>query len=203
MALPGLGFCVTNEIINDVFKYDKDFAKGFEAGSLQMLGFIAYTQTDKKAMIESILSILVYDTFKTNHKPDIYIHHVASILACSLCICHKEYENGLKLLQTEMTTPMPIIWGLKKRNPILKVLLPIGFVWRTVKSVNIARYALTSKNPLAILSTSTIAGCNIFWMSKILNGLKKEIQKECAKGLKAIKKFSPAKEDHKIDENNQ
>ena len=146
MAIPGLGFCVTNEIINDVFKHDKDFVKGFEAGSLQMLGFIAHTQTDKKAMIESILTILVYDMFKTKHKPDMYIHHMASILACSVCISNDHYEHGVELLQTEVTTPLPLVWGLKKRNPILKVLLPIGFIWRTVKSVNVARHMLKTKN---------------------------------------------------------
>lgn len=202
MALPGLGFCVTNEIINDIFKHDKDFVKGFEAGSLQMLGFIAHTQTDKKAMIESILSILIYDIFKTKHKPDMYIHHMASILACSLCIKYDDYDEGVNLLQTEVTTPMPLIWGLKKGNPILKTLLPIGFVWRTIKSVNAARYAFKTKNPLVILSSSTIAGCNIFWVSKILNSLKKEIQKECKKGFDTIKKIPTNNKDHNIDKNN-
>lgn len=203
MALPGLGFCVTNEIIHDIFKDDQDFLKGFEAGSLQMMGFIAHTQTNKSAMIESILSILIYDIFKKKHKPDMYIHHIASIMACVTCIHTNEHEQGMKLLQTELTTPLPVIWNLKRRNPILKALLPIGFIWRTVKSVKTARYALDKKNPMGIVSTSAIAGCNIFWMLKILNCLKKEIQKECKKGFDTIKKLPSTNKNNKINKNNQ
>ena len=202
MSLPGLGHCISSEIIQEISD-DKEFLSGFEAGAIQTLGFLAKTQSDPKVLVETVLTILVYDTLRKNHRPDILIHHIASIASCCLCLQNDHCELGKHLVQTELTTPIPVMWHKKNRHPLLKAIFPLTFIWRTYKSVMVTKRIVTElKNIPGTLASGTVSLCNLYWLFKVFSGLKKEINKKGKKRLEGVKNQPPPEDQKNLDKNN-
>lgn len=202
MSLPGLGHCISSEIIQEISD-DKEFLSGFEAGAVQTLGFLAKTQSDPKVLVESILTILVYDLLRKNHRPDMLVHHMASIACCCISLQQDECEIGKDLIQTELTTPIPVMWHKRNRHPLLKAIFPVTFIWRTYKSVMVTKRVLTDfKNIPGTLASGTVSLCNFYWLFKVFRGLKKEIDKKRKKGLEGVKDQPPTGNQKDLDKNN-
>lgn len=202
MSIPGLGHCISSEIIQEISE-DKEFLSGFETGAIQTIGFLAKTHSDPKVLVETILTILVYDTIRKKHRPDMLVHHIASIASCCLCLQNNHCELGRHLVQTELTTPIPVMWHKKNRHPLLKVIFPLTFIWRTYKSVLVTKRVLIEfKNIPETITCGSVSLCNIYWLFKVFRGLKKEIDKKGKKRLEGVKDQPPPENQKDLNKNN-